>query len=93
MVRLMAETQATHSAFILTEQERLVCRLLLQGMEQKEIAQCLQVRANTVHKYTMTIREKLGVDGTNALLLRLAAMSDELQGVAPDGGLLPAQNA
>ena len=69
-----AEVGATgkiHCALVLTERERAVCALLAEGHTQREIADRLSVQPNTVHKYTVTIREKLAVESTVALVVKL----------------------
>ena len=67
----MSATGKIHCALVLTERERAVCALLVAGHTQREIADQLSVQPNTVHKYTVTIREKLAVESTVALVVKL----------------------
>ena len=67
----VSATGKIHCALVLTERERAVCALLVAGHTQREIADQLSVQPNTVHKYTVTIREKLAVESTVALVVKL----------------------
>lgn len=58
------------SSFNLTEREQEILKLLVQGMQYKEIGNQLQISANTAKKHVMNIYSKLHVNSkTQALAL------------------------
>lgn len=62
-----------HCAFVLTEREEEVCRLLRGGRDAVEIAQAMTVKPDTIYHYLVRIREKKEVPNTIALVVKLCA--------------------
>jgi len=60
--------QASASLTSLSERERLVLRLVAQGLTSREIAAELHVSRSTVDTYRLRISEKIGVKGRAALV-------------------------
>jgi FixJ family two-component response regulator len=71
--------QARQSEFeILSNREREVVDLLLDGLSTKQISQTLQISTSTVHKHRIRIFSKLRVDSPTDLLLKSAHFSSRL---------------
>ena len=60
-----------HCAFVLTEREEEVCRLLRGGHDPGEIAQQMYLQPDTIYHYLVRIREKKEVPNTIALVVKL----------------------
>lgn len=59
-------TEATEE-FALTRQESVVLRLIMDGLENEEIADRLSITTNTLKKHTLNIYRKLGVSSRTQL--------------------------
>jgi DNA-binding NarL/FixJ family response regulator len=71
---------------LLTKREEDVVRLLGEGMQNREIAQELDLSEHTVKNYLFHIFDKLGVSSRVELILYAANGSKEVQGVGVQGG-------
>jgi DNA-binding CsgD family transcriptional regulator len=76
----LATTSAPHEdrlvAYGLSRREAEIAKLVLRGLQNKEIAALLGTSPNTVRKQTVRIYEKAGVSGRSQLVARLHSVAE-----------------
>jgi DNA-binding NarL/FixJ family response regulator len=68
-----ARLDALATAFALSERERGVARLILEGLGNKQIAARLSISTKTVNNHVYNLFQKLGINSRFELISRLAA--------------------
>ena len=68
VTEILSKELAGEQRGIVTRREQLVLRLISQGLNNKRIAQELNVSVRTVETHKRNIKQKLGIDSTVALM-------------------------
>jgi len=78
-----SETSADDSRAELTQREREIVRLIVEGASKKEVASSLNISERTVKGHLSNVFQKLGV--TDRLKLMLYVREGKVRGIASPG--------